>query len=82
VLTRNDRKNTTASGAKITTQRKGELNPDLDSRLLVVSLIGLTLFLAASAPIWRRVFLADDIDIDTLRRHTLALLDRGIGARA
>jgi len=63
-------------------QRKGELNPDLDSRLLVVSLIGLTLFLAASAPIWRRVFLADDIDIDTLRRHTLALLDRGIGAHA
>jgi AcrR family transcriptional regulator len=59
-------------------QQRGELNPDLDSRLLVVSLIGLTLFLAASAPIWRRVFQADDIDIDALRRHTLALLDRGI----
>lgn len=60
-------------------QQRGELNPDLDSRLLVVSLIGLTLFLAASAPIWRRVFQADDIDTDALRRHTLALLDRGIG---
>jgi TetR/AcrR family transcriptional regulator len=59
-------------------QRKGELNADLDSRLLVVSLIGLTLFLAASAPIWRRIFQADDIDFDALRRHTLALLDRGI----
>jgi TetR/AcrR family transcriptional regulator len=59
-------------------QRSGELNPDLDSRLLVVSLIGLTLFLAASAPIWRRIFQADDIDFDALRRHTLALLDRGI----
>jgi AcrR family transcriptional regulator len=62
-------------------QRAGDLNPDLDSRLLMVSLIGLTLFLAASAPIWRRIFLADDIDTDTLRRHTLALLDSGIGAR-
>jgi len=61
-------------------QRKGELNADLDSRLLVVSLIGLTLFLAASAPIWRRIFEADDIDFDQLRRHTLALLDRGITA--
>jgi AcrR family transcriptional regulator len=60
-------------------QRCGELNPELDSRLLVVSLIGLTLFLAASAPIWRRIFRADDIDTDALRRHTLALLDRGIG---
>lgn len=60
-------------------QRRGELNPDLDPRLLVVSLIGLTLFTAASAPIWRGMFRADDIDSEALRRHTLALLDRGIG---
>jgi TetR/AcrR family transcriptional regulator len=59
-------------------QRRGEINADLDPRLLVVSLVGLTLFAAASAPIWRRVFKADDIDTDTLRRHTLALIDRGI----
>ena len=64
-------------------QARGELNPDLDSRLLVISLLGLTLFLSASAPIWRRIFKADDIDTDLLRRHTLALLDRGIdGARS
>jgi TetR/AcrR family transcriptional regulator len=61
-------------------QQRGELNPDLDTRLLVVSLIGMSLFLAASAPIWRRIFAADDIDVDALRRHALALLDRGIGA--
>jgi len=60
-------------------QTRGELNPDLDPRLLVVSLIGLTLFTAASAPIWRGIFRADDIDNEALRRHTLALLDRGIG---
>jgi AcrR family transcriptional regulator len=59
-------------------QRRGEINAELDSRLLVVSLIGLTLFAAASAPIWRSIFKADDIDIDAMHRHTLALLSRGI----
>ncbi len=60
-------------------QQEGQLNPDLDPRLLMVSLIGLTLFPAAGAPIWRQIFQADDIDSDALRDHTLALLDRGIG---
>jgi AcrR family transcriptional regulator len=60
-------------------QQQGSVNAELDPRLLVVSLIGLTLFPAAGAPIWRRVFDADDIDAAALRRHTIALLDRGIG---
>lgn len=59
-------------------QREGRLNPDLDPRLLVTSLIGLTLFPAAGAPIWRRIFDADDIDMGTLRDHAIALLDRGL----
>jgi AcrR family transcriptional regulator len=61
-------------------QRAGALNPDLDPRLLVVSLVGLTLFPAASAPVWGRVFETPGIDPDTLRTHTMALLDRGIRA--
>jgi len=61
-------------------QAAGELNPGLDPRLLVVSLVGLTLFPAAGAPIWRRLFAADDLDADALVGHTLALLDRGVGA--
>ena len=61
-------------------QRRGELNANLDPRLLVVSLVGLTLFAAASAPIWSRIFRAGDVDTDALRRHALALLDGGIGA--
>ncbi len=60
-------------------QREGALNPDLDPRLLVVSLVGLTLFPAAGAPIWRQMFRADDIDADVVRDHTIALLDRGLG---
>lgn len=61
-------------------QRRGALNPDLDPRLLVVSLVGLTMFPAAGASIWRQIFDADDLDVIAMRDHTLALLDRGIGA--
>lgn len=60
-------------------QNEGALDPELDPRLVVVSLIGLTLFPAASAPIWRRLFDADDIDATLLRDHAIALLDRGLG---
>ena len=59
-------------------QARGELNPDLDPRLLVVSLVGLTLFPAAGAPIWRSMFQADDIDAAMLRDHAIILLDRGL----
>lgn len=59
-------------------QARGRLNPELDPRLLVVSLVGLTLFPAAGAPIWRQLFDAGDLDLDDLRRHALALLDRGL----
>lgn len=60
-------------------QARGEIQPDLDPRLLMVSLVGLTLFPIAGAPIWRQLFEADDLDIETLRKHTLALLGRGVG---
>lgn len=59
-------------------QAKGRINPDLDPRLLMVSLVGLTLFPAAGAPIWRRLFDAENLDFDTVRLHTLSLLDRGL----
>ena len=60
-------------------QKEGAINPDVDPRLLVVSLVGLTMFPLAAQPIWRRVFDARDIDIAALERHTLALLDHGFG---
>ncbi len=62
-------------------QRGGRLNPDLDPRLLVVSLIGLTLFASAAAPVWRGVFGATDVDRAALVEHTLALLERGLELR-
>ncbi len=59
-------------------QEAGRLNADLDPRLLVPTLVGLTLFPAAGAPIWRQMFDAQDLDMRDVRRHALALLDRGL----
>ncbi|MGN6151669.1 MAG: TetR/AcrR family transcriptional regulator [Lysobacteraceae bacterium] len=59
-------------------QAAGQLNPRLDPRLLVPSLVGQTMFLAASAPIWRGLFDAQDIDTDALCAHVLALLESGL----
>jgi AcrR family transcriptional regulator len=61
-------------------QANGRLNADLDPRLLVVSLVGLTLFPAAGAPIWQRVFGTEGLEPGVMLKHTLALLDRGVGA--
>lgn len=60
-------------------QREGQLNADLDPRFLVVSLVGLTLFPIAGAPVWQRVFGIETFDTVALREHTIALLDRGLG---
>lgn len=59
-------------------QARGELNPDLDPRLLMTSLVGLTLLPIAGAPIWRSIFDAEDLGLDDIRMHALALLDRGL----
>ncbi|HEY3518088.1 MAG TPA: TetR/AcrR family transcriptional regulator [Gammaproteobacteria bacterium] len=69
------------AGALAEAQKRGELAPDLDPRLTMVSLMGLTMMPLAAEHIWRRVFAADDIDRDVLLRHTLALLDHGLGGR-
>lgn len=58
---------------------RDRLSADLDPRLMVVSLVGLTLFPAAGAPVWRGMFDAKDLDMEALRKHALALLDHGMG---
>jgi len=67
------------AGALAAAQKRGEVSADLDPRLLFVSLVGLTMFPLAAEPIWRGVFAADDLDRGALLRHTLALLDHGLG---
>lgn len=60
-------------------QRAGRMNPALDPRLTLVSLVGLAALPFAAAPIWRTIFDASDITTDTLVRHVTALLAGGIG---
>ncbi|AGG90026.1 TetR family transcriptional regulator [Rhodanobacter thiooxydans] len=62
-------------------QANGRLNASMDPRLLVVSLVGLTLFPAAGAPIWRRMFGAEGLESAAMSQHTLALLGHGVGTR-
>lgn len=59
-------------------QADGEINAELDPRLLFVSLIGLTFMPFAAAPIWHRVFDASDVTTADMLAHTLALLTQGI----
>lgn len=68
----------TIAGRFAAAQARGELNPDLDPRLLMTSLVGLTLFPIAGTPIWRTIFDARDLGLDDIRMHALALLDRGL----
>jgi len=59
-------------------QAAGRLNPALDPRLLMVSLIGLTLFPAAGTPIWQQIFDSRDLGIDHIRDHAVALVLGGL----
>lgn len=61
-------------------QARGALNPALDPRLLVVSLMGLTILPYAAAPLWRGIFDNPQIGDDALIAHTLALLSHGMEA--
>lgn len=66
------------SAAVAAAQADGTMNPDLDPRLTVVSLIGLTVFVVAARPIWSRIFDAGDLAPAEIARHTQALLLRGL----
>ncbi|UTW08694.1 TetR/AcrR family transcriptional regulator [Pseudomonas benzenivorans] len=61
-------------------QARGGLNPALDPRLLVVSLIGLTMLPYAAAPLWRGIFANPQLGDEALISHTLALLEHGMEA--
>lgn len=62
----------------VVAQRRGELNADLNTDLMIVTLISLTLFPFASQSIWRAHLGAGKVDAEAIANHALALLDRGL----
>ncbi|BAN49903.1 TetR/AcrR family transcriptional regulator [Metapseudomonas resinovorans] len=59
-------------------QSAGRLNPDLDPRLLVVSLMSVVMLPYAASPIWRGIFASPEIGDEAMVKHILALLERGL----
>ncbi|MCE7507936.1 TetR/AcrR family transcriptional regulator [Alloalcanivorax xenomutans] len=59
-------------------QRRGLLNPDIEPRLVPISVIGLTIFALATRSLWSRFPGNQDIDTATLIRHVRALLSSGL----
>ena len=59
-------------------QAGGRLNPDIDPRLLVVSLVGMVMLPYAAGPIWRGIFTSPELGDEAMVKHILALLERGL----
>lgn len=59
-------------------QKRGEVNKDIDPRLLLMSIVGLTLLPLAAAKIWNRIPLLEGLSKDDLSRHVTELLMHGI----
>ncbi|MEO8486955.1 MAG: TetR/AcrR family transcriptional regulator [Betaproteobacteria bacterium] len=64
-------------------QRRGEIAAGIEPRIVLVSMLGLTLFPLATEPLWRRLPGADKLTPADLQRHATALLTAGLaGATA
>lgn len=59
-------------------QRRGEMNSDVEPRLVMISLIGLTLLPLATMNIWRSVPPLKGVTSGALARHAEALLLHGL----
>ena len=59
-------------------QARGEVNPDLEPRLFILSVLGLTMLPLATAGLWGRLPGARDLDAKAIARHATALLTAGL----
>jgi len=62
-----------------TAQARLQINPDVEPRLVYVSIFGLTMLLLATTSIRTRLLHTTDLDHDALARHVTALLTQGLG---
>ena len=68
----------TLAAAVMGGQARGELNPDVEPRLLVLSVMGLTMLPLATQSLWRRLPGTEGINRSVLARHALAVLRGGL----
>lgn len=61
-------------GAVAAAQRRGELNPQLEPRLVVVSVIGLTFLPLATLRMWQALPILQGVGREDIARHAEALL--------
>lgn len=59
-------------------QARGEVNPDLEPRLFILSVLGLTMLPLATEGLWGRLPGARDLDAKAIARHATALLTAGL----
>lgn len=59
-------------------QKRGEVNRDIDPRLLLMSIVGLALLPLAAAKTWKRIPSLEGLGKDDLSRHVTELLLNGI----
>ncbi|HVW67811.1 MAG TPA: TetR/AcrR family transcriptional regulator [Steroidobacteraceae bacterium] len=69
-------------GAVATAQRRGEIDPQLEPRLTLVSIIGNTLLPLAANPVWQQVPILRNITRDDIARHSEALLVSAFSKRS
>ncbi|MBS0224907.1 MAG: TetR/AcrR family transcriptional regulator [Proteobacteria bacterium] len=60
-------------------RREGRIPRDVDPALLVTSLVGMTMFPAAGAPVWTRLFPERKMTPRNIERHAIAMLEHGLG---
>lgn len=61
----------------ISMHAQGRLAAGIDPQQLIISLIGLTMFPAAAAPIWSRMF-GQSLSLERLQTHAIAVLDQAL----
>ncbi|HBG07146.1 MAG: TetR family transcriptional regulator [Geobacteraceae bacterium GWC2_58_44] len=59
-------------------QKKGTVNPDLDPRLLFMSVLGLTILPLAMARVWNVIPIMNGVSRDDITRHATALILHGL----
>jgi AcrR family transcriptional regulator len=60
---------------------EGALNPNIEPRLIFVSILALVMLPQATVKIWRRIYPHTQLERPTLERHVTALLMEGITSR-